>query len=194
MTLAELSALIRSRRSLKPADMNPDHPISREMLLEMLHNATWAPNHGLTEPWRFFIFQGNARQQLADAMGQVYQQTTPPAEFRADKQEKMARNPLSAHTIVAACLKRSVGTKIPELEEIEAVACAVQNLLLSATAAGVGSYWSSPPLLETAQWSQWLGLAPQERCLGLIYLGHRRAGSPIPQGQRRPLEQCIVWK
>lgn len=194
MSLAAASALIRRRRSLKPVDMDPTQPIPRELLLELLTNATWAPNHGLTEPWRFIIYQGEARQQLAQQMQQVYEQTTPAAEYRPDKKEKMGKNPLCAHTVIAACMIRRGGAKIPEQEEIEAVACALQNLLLSATAAELGSYWSSPPLLDTRPWADWLGLGQEDRCVGLIYLGYARAGAPPPQSLRRPVEESILWK
>jgi nitroreductase len=193
MTLSQTTELIRQRRSVKPVDMDPEQHIPRELLVELIENATWAPNHGLTEPWKFVIFQGQQRHILAQQMQSVYTATTPAAEFRQDKAEKMSRNPLCAHTVIAACMLRKGGDKIPAVEELEALACGIQNLMLSATAAGVGSYWSSPPLLGTQAWTQWLGLKSEDRCVGLIYLGYAKATSAKPKSTRSPVEQCMQW-
>jgi len=193
MTLSATTALIRARRSIKPVDMDSARVVDCELLTELIENATWAPTHGLTEPWRFLVFQNEARQRLAHAMQEIYRQTTPPAEFREDKVRKMAENPLLSPVIIVAVMERNGGAKIPEIEEIEAVACALQNLQLSATAAGLASYWSSPPLLGTSQFQDWLGIRPQDRCLGLIYLGWPKPGLTPPRSVRQPVESKIVW-
>jgi nitroreductase len=193
MTLSEASTLIRQRRSLKPVDMDPSQSIDPAVLMELIENATWAPNHGLTEPWKFVIFEAEHRQTLAAKMQEVYAATTPAAEFRQDKMEKMAKNPLCAHTVIAPCMMRRGGAKIPAVEETEAMACALQNLMLSATAAGIGSYWSSPPLLDSAEWQSWLGLGGDDRCVGLIYLGYQRAGTAEPKSQRKPLSESVQF-
>jgi nitroreductase len=80
-----------------------------------------------------------------------------------------------------------------EVEEIEAVACALQNLQLSATAAGLGCYWSTPPLLGTKSFAEWLQIGADDRCVGLIYLGWPRAGLKWPQSVRQPVESKTRW-
>lgn len=191
-SLSQITALIRARRSVKPPDYEGGRPVAAELWSELLENATWAPTHGLTEPWRFHVFEGGARERLADALQQAYRETTPEAEFRGDKFDKLAANPRLAPLVVAIVLERSGGAKVPEIEEVEAVACAVQNLLLSATAAGLASFWSSPPVLDAAPFKTWLGLAGEDRCVGLIYLGWPRVGSPPPRSSRRPLSEKLV--
>jgi nitroreductase len=193
MTLADATTLIRNRRSIKPVDMDPNQPIAPAVLLELIENATWAPNHGLTEPWRFVVFQSEQRQVLSAKMQEVYAATTPTGEFRPDKMEKMGKNPSLAHTVIAACMVRKGGAKIPAVEEMEAVACALQNLMLSASAAGIGSYWSSPPLLDAQSWKDWLKLGEEDRCVGLIYLGHARSGAPVASSQRSPVESAVQY-
>jgi len=193
-THEQISALIRHRRSIKPADMDASRTVERGLLTKILEDATWAPTHGLTEPWRFVVHQGAARQRLAEAMQRVYQATTPASEFREDKMRKMGENPLIAPVVIACVMERRGGAKIPEVEEIEAVACALQNLQLSATAAGLGCYWSSPPLLKTKQFAEWLHIGAEDRCVGLIYLGWPRAGLNWPQGRREPVEAKTVWR
>lgn len=192
-TLAQTTALIRYRRTVKPVDMDPARTIEKTQLLELLENATWAPTHGLTEPWRFIIFQSEARQRLAEGLQTLYRQTTPAAEFREDKLRKMGENPLLAPVTVACVMERRGGDKIPEIEELEAVACALQNLMLSATAAGLGSFWSSPPVLNTAEFQTWLGIRAEDRCVALMYLGWPKPGLNWPRSTRQPIDTKIVW-
>ncbi len=189
----QISALIRHRRSIKPVDMDATREVERALLTTILEDATWAPTHGLTEPWKFIVHQGTARHRLAETMQRTYQATTPANEFREDKMRKMAENPLLARVVIACVMERRGGAKIPEIEEIEAVACALQNLQLSATAAGLGCYWSSPPILITREFSDWLQLSAGDRCVGLIYLGWPRAGLNWPRSVRQPLETKTRW-
>ena len=121
VTLAELTALIRHRRSIKPQDLDPAREVSAELVTELIENATWAPNHGLTEPWRFHVFQGEVRRELVSIMQQTYREVTPPAEFREDKLEKIGTNPLLAPVVIACVMERRGGAKIPAIEEVEAV-------------------------------------------------------------------------
>jgi nitroreductase len=189
----EMTRLIRHRRSIKPVDMDPAREVGHELLMLLLENANFAPTHGLTEPWRFTVFQGEARAELAARMQEVYRQTTPPGEFREDKMVKMGTNPLLAGAVISIGMARQAGGKIPEIEEVEAVACAVQNMHLTASAAGLGAYWSSPPLVETRVFAEWLGLGPNDRCLGLFYVGWPKQGFVWPKAFRRPVEEKLRW-
>jgi nitroreductase len=192
-TPAIITEVIRSRRSIKPFDMDSTREVERALILELLENANHAPTHGLTEPWRFHIFTGEGRRTLAETMARLYRETTPEAEFREDKMRKMSENPLLAGAVIVLGMARRGGAKIPELEEIEAVACAVQNLALSVTSTGLAGYWSSPPLVYTRQFVDWLGLGAEDRCLGLFYLGWPKAGFTPPKATRKPVEEKITW-
>lgn len=191
--LTAAARLIRSRRSIKPADMDADRPVDRALLMELLENANWAPTHGLTEPWRFRVFSGPARRTLAGEMQRIYQEVTPSQNFRADKLEKLGRNPLLAPVVVVVWMERRGGEKIPEIEEIEATACAIHNLTLGATACGLGSFWSTPPLIYSRAFGEWLGIRPEDRCVGVVYLGWLRAGFVWPDSARRPVADKISW-
>jgi len=194
VNLSQASALIRHRRSIKPQDLDPAREMDAALITELIENATWAPNHGLTEPWRFHVFQGEARHALIASMQQAYREVTPAVEFREDKLEKIGTNPLLAPVVIACVMERRGGVKIPEVEEIEAMACALQNLMLSATAAGLGSYWSSPPLVDGGTFRSFLKTGPHDRCVGLIYLGWPREGLNWPRSTRQPVASKIIWR
>jgi len=193
LSLEATSTLIRSRRTVKPADMDAARAIDPALLTELLENASWAPTHGLTEPWRFHVFTGAARARLATDMQRIYREITPADAFRDDKHDKLGKNPLLAPVIIAAIMERRGGDKIPEIEEIEAVACALQNLALSAAAAGLGFFWSSPPLIYDRRFHDWLGIRPEDRCVGLVYLGWPKAGAAQPKSTRTPILEKVTF-
>jgi len=191
--LAVVSGFIRRRRSIKPVDMDSTREVDRALLSAVLENSNWAPTHGMTEPWRFHVFQEAGRHALAETLQRLYREQTPGAEFREEKMRKLGENPLLSPVIMAIVMERQGGAKVPELEEIEAVACAVQNMHITASAAGLAAYWSSPPIVYTRSFADWLGLGPDDRCLGLFYLGWPKANLKWPESSRKPIADKIVW-
>ena len=90
----QLRELISRRRTIKPvrADGSPNYteqPVSDEIVQDLLQNANWAPTHGLTEPWRFTVFTGDARRTLAEFLVAAYQRLTPPDQVRPAKRENL---------------------------------------------------------------------------------------------------------
>lgn len=191
LRLAAANALIRRRRSIKPQDM-ADRSVETRHLAAILENANWAPSHGMTEPWRFFVFTEAGRERLADFCQSLYRRITPEDAFRQDKFDKLRAQPLKAPAVVAIAMKRQAIEKIPEVEEIEAVACAVHNMHLTASALGMAAFWSTPPLVYTDEMRQWLGLAdPRDKCLGFLYLGWPESDT-WPEGRRGDLAEKVV--
>ena len=191
--LLPISEIIRNRRTVKPAVMDAVLEIPRELIDELFENANWAPTHGFTEPWRFKVFAGDTRSELAQTLQDLYAEHTPEDQFREDKLEKLGRNPLLAPLVVAICMRRGDNPKIPVTEEIEAVACAVQNMHLTASAAGLGAFWSSPPILDTDGMRSFLGLRDEDCCLGLFYLGWLKEGEDWPVSSRQPVQEKVEW-
>ena len=192
----QINQLLRTRRTVKPADMDPERTISRAIVETLLENANWAPNHGKTEPWRFRVYAGPAREQLAETLVDLYEQTTPADQRRADKIEKLTRNPVRASHAIAVFRQRHGGGpagKIPELEEVEAVACAVQNLQLSAHAHGLGAFWSTGPMTyDEAATARAFKLEPDWRYLGVVFLGYPNNAEPKP-GACKPVADKTEW-
>ena len=186
-----LQQIIQRRRTVKPHSYNGE-TIDHEIIKDILSSANWAPNHGRTEPWRFKVYSGDGKDKLLELMKDVYTNTSPPEKFNPAKLDKMEVNcRLSSH-IVVIMMKRQEIEKIPELEEIEAVACAVQNLALSATAHNVAGYWSSGSISYSPEIRNAMGLGEKDRVLGFYYLGLTDEEWPI--GRRcSEIDDKVEW-
>ncbi|MBI1224596.1 MAG: nitroreductase [Bacteroidetes bacterium] len=183
-----VSELIRKRRSIFPKTYN-QKPIPKHIVEEILENANWAPTHRFTEPWRFKVLTGPALERLGDYLANFHKNNTPEEQFSEAKFTKSKENPRRSACVIAICLQRDAEERVPEWEELAAVACAVQNMWLTCTAYGIGSYWSTPPAALVAD--EFLGLAEGERCLGLFYMGYHDL--PELPSKRSPISEKITW-
>jgi nitroreductase len=186
MSTTELNELIRNRRSVFPKTYN-SRPIEVEIINQILENANWAPTHKLVQPWKFKVFTGDSLLMLSDYLGDYYKTSTIAEDFNADKHKKSMENPTRSACVIAICMIHD--ERVPEWENIAAVAAAVQNMWLSCTAFGIGSYWSSPAAALDA--TTFLSLEEGERCLGLFYMGYSDA--PLLAGKRSPIEDKVEW-
>lgn len=189
---AALDEIIRNRRTIKPPMMSAE-AVREDDLRAVLENANWAPSHGLTQPWRFKVYRGEARAKLADALGTLYETALAPEEQKEGKADKIRAMARLAPVVILVCMERQKIEKIRELEEIEAVACAVQNMHLTATSRGLGAFWSTPPFLYKPEMNQWLGLAEKDRCLGIFYLGYPAESDKWPKGRRGSIDDKIEF-
>lgn len=188
MTATDVNNLIRQRRSIFP-NMMIDKPISDEIIWELLENANHAPTHRLTEPWRFKIFTGEARARLGQFLADTYKEVTPTEKFKERKYKKTIKKAGQAYTMIAICMKRH--DVVPEFEEVSAVACAVQNIWLSAHVYDIGMYWSSPKYIATKEMNTFLGLNDDESCLGIIYMGYHN--TPELPAKRTSIKEKVDW-
>lgn len=186
----QINQLIRNRRSVFPRQYS-NRIVEREIIEQMLENANWAPTHGKTEPWRFFVFEGKSKTELGELQAELYRELTPTENFQEAKFEKLRTNPQLASHIIAICMKRQELEKIPEIEEIEAVACAVQNMYLTATAYGVGGYWASGGVTYKPEMKEHFGLGEKDKLLGFFYVGY--PDGEVADGKRGAIEDKVVW-
>ncbi|NND99050.1 MAG: nitroreductase [Pirellulaceae bacterium] len=185
-----ITEAIRHRRTVKPKFFD-DRSIDESIIQEMLTNANWAPTHGMTEPWRFHVFAGDARKRLAEFLAATYKELTPPEQFKPNKYEGMSQNALLAQVVIVIGMKRQEIEKISELDELMAVACAVQNMHITAASHGVGAFWSTNVAAVSDQMRDFVGLGPKDRALGLFYLGY--PAGDWPAGQRESIDSKVQW-
>jgi nitroreductase len=182
--------LARSRRSVFPDQFVPGKKAEDEIIRQVLINATWAPNHGQTEPWQFTVFTGEGLKKFATFQSELYKQTAG-AEFVEGKYKKLQQQPLTASHIIAIGMKRTTTKRIPEIEDIEAVACAVQNIYLSVTSYGLGGYWSTGGIAYLEEAKYFFGLTEQDKLLGFFYIGY--IATPSAPAKRQPFEEKVKW-
>jgi nitroreductase len=147
----------------------------------------------LTQPWQFKVFLEDGRSKLADFLGEMYVKLTPQSDFNEVKYTMLKNRPLLAGAVIAVSLKRNPESKISELEEIEAVACAIQNMYLTCTAWGLGGFWSTPKLMYTTEMNRFLGIGEADKCLALFYVGYPKADLEWPKSRRKPIEYYTEW-
>jgi nitroreductase len=156
----ELEEAIRGRRTHKAY---VPKPLERETLEELFDLARWAPNHHLTNPWRFRVLGPEALGRLKRAAG-------PEAAAKLDR----------APTLICASVKLS-GDPVQDEEDLCAAACAVYIVLLAAHAKGLAGYWRTPGVLRTPDGAAAAGMEPGELFVALIHLGHARQEKEPPE-------------
>jgi len=182
-----LSKIIKSRRSIFPASyIQKEIPI--ELIAQLLENANYAPTHKLTQPWRFVVIRKEAKARLGATLGQLYKEQVGTDKFLQKKYDSFAQKTVQADCILAINIQFHPD-KVPNWEEIASVACAVQNIALTAESLNIGAYWSSPPLI--AHLGTFLGLAENEKCFGLFYMGYHE--EKPNEANRTPIIDKIKW-
>jgi nitroreductase len=168
--MTSLSELVRARRTTK---VFGSQPVDRATLEELLELARWAPNHHLTNPWRFYVLGPAALARLKQAAG-------------AEAAAKLDRAP----TLIAAGAAQG-RDPVQDEEDLLAAGCAAFLVLLGAQERGLASYWRTPAVLRTPEGRVALGVPDDVRLIGLLHLGPRRQEQPVPE--RAPLEDVISW-
>ena len=190
----DIDNIIQGRRSSFPAQYSGDK-IPERVVLHLLENANWAPTHYHTEPWRFKVFADGGLNRLMDALAAIYKERTPEEAFSQAKFEKYTdRKSKGSHAIVIV-MKKSLRPDLPEVEEVCATACAVQNMWLTlANYPQYGGYWSTGHLVYTDEFREFLHLEEDEMCLGIFYLGSLREDAREIPGRRGDWNEKVSFQ
>lgn len=188
--LSDTNELIRDRRTIGPEKYS-SRKVHREVVEEILRNGTWAPTHGMTQPWRFKVFIGEGVKRIGERLPIWYKNFIGEEKFSQKKYDKLEARGEKCSVIIAVTMVPDSTGRIPEVEEIEAVACAVQNMYLTCTAHGIGALYSTPGFLYTEEVREFLNLEEGGRVLGLFYLGYPEGD--WPKSHRKPLEYVTEW-
>lgn len=182
--------LARNRRSVFPDQFVPGKKIDDAIIHEIMINALWAPNHGRQEPWQFTVFTGQGLSRLAAFQSELYKKEAGD-QFRELSYIKLQQNPLKASHVIAIGMKRTTSKNIPEIEDIEAVACAVQNIYLSVSVYGLGGYWTTGGITYNENAKSFFELGEHDKLLGFFYIGH--IAIPSAGATRLPVDEKVKW-
>ena len=188
--LSDTNELIRDRRTIGPEKYS-SRKVHREVVEEILRNGTWAPTHGMTQPWRFKVFIGEGVDRIGQKLPVWYKNFVSEEKFSQKKYDKLQSRGGRCSVIIAVTMVPDPNGRIPEVEEIEAIACAVQNMYLTCTAHGIGAKYSTPGYLYTEEVREFLNLEEGGKVLGLFYLGYPEG--EWPKSHRKPLEYVTDW-
>ncbi len=167
----ELEEAIRTRRTHKAY---ASEPLDRELLDELFELARWAPNHHLTNPWRFRVLGPEALARLKATSDD------PVAAAKLDR----------APTLVVVSVTQT-GDPLVDEEDVLAAGTAAYIVLLAAHGRGLAGYWRTPAMLRERAGAAAVGVPPDERVLGLLHLGHPRQEPRVPE--RAPVQDVASY-
>ncbi len=169
-------------------------PLQREKIEQVLESAIHAPNHKITEPWRFHVFEGKGRGEFARARAEmarlIAEDEGEEEEFitgRVSRERKKAfRSP-----VVVAVVSLAGRDEVETLENYGACCAAVQNMQLMAHSLGIGSIWRTGPVAYHPYMREFFGLEEGDKIVAYLYLGYPNMGER-PR-RRRPASERTVW-
>lgn len=181
---------IRSRRSI--FKFKPE-PLSKDVIERVFEAGIWAPNHRMTEPWRFVVLGEQTKETLAHRYSEIQEAKAAAGASDDARQALKAAGYakfMSKPTIVAvACLKD--GDEVKQREDYAAACCAAQNIQLAAWAEGVGMQWSTGPITLEENTYKLLGIDfENEYIIGFFYSGYPEE---ILEPRRKPLAEVLSW-
>ena len=169
-------------------------PVPRDLIERILESAVHAPNHRITEPWRFHVFTGKGRGELARVRAEIARLQ---AEAEGEDEELAAgrisreRKKAFRAPVVVAVICESGRDEVETLENYAACAAAVQNMLLPAHALGLGAMWRTGPVAYHDHMREFLDLEEGDKVVAHLYLGFPDMGAR-PR-RRAPAKEKTVW-
>ena len=182
----ELVELIRSRRSIGKFT---DAPVSLELVQDLLQTAVYAPNHRLTEPWRFVVIAGAAREKYAAIRRDMvldFMRDQGEAE-RKQAAEGTFQKFVNVPVYLLVIMRRHDNPEIDE-EDFAACCCLIQNFLLLAWDHGLGTTWKT--FKNDPRLRSFVGLKANERVVGVVHIGY--SAEEEREGQRNPAHERIT--
>lgn len=187
-TFSAIANTIKKRRSIKAQAMN-GNKIPNGHIAAILELANWAPTHGYTEPWRFVVYENPA--DFCNQHAELYKQNSMGDNFNPAVYNNLQHQGDKVSHIIVAVMKRGDLPKIPAFEEIAAASCAIQNMLLGATALNIASFWSTGGMALRPFMKEFLGFGDDDNVMGILYFGY---ADEQPEGKRNTeIEEKITW-
>jgi len=171
-----------------------DRLVPKQEIEVLLAAALAAPNHHLTQPWRFIILSGDALDELGAAMAERVIEEHQGSADLADKVEKEKSRPKRAPVIITVVYVPSSHPKAIEVEDRYALGAAVENLLLAAKGRNIGASWRTGPAAEDTSVKRFLGLSEGEEIAGFIYIGYPQEGATPPARREQDSATKTIWR
>jgi len=180
----ELRQLIRERRSVHRFQ---DREVPVELMMELLDTAVWAPNHRMTQPWRFIISSGDGRKATAEACRTMNERWEWDPQKKQATGEKYYKKIMSNPMIITVVMKENPYVQVRE-EDYASTSIVIHNLSLLAWEQGIGMVWETYPWLHEEVFRNAVGIQPGERAIGNLHVGYP-AGIPhatprVPASER----------
>ena len=179
----DIYTALRGRRSVNSLS---DAAPARAVIQRIIDAAVWAPNHHMTEPWRFQVLAGRSRAQLGEAVATWLRRERDLTDPATQAEIKGARSRLTRAPVVVVVGQVVADDALTALEDYAACCCATQNLLLAAHAEGLAAKWRTGPMAEAPAAKQFLGLREADRIVAYVYLGYPAANLSEDSRTRRP--------
>ncbi len=176
---------IMTRRSVgKTTGERPD----RATIEKLINAAVAAPNHHLTEPWRFLVLSGSALEELGEAWATGAERE---GKDPAGLKEKALRAP-----VIIVVIEKPKGhlPKVIEVEEHHAVGAAMQNMLLAAHEMGLAAMLRTGPAAHIKECHDFIGLGDDELVAGYVYVGYPPEGFIKAPPRKTPAEELTEWR
>lgn len=183
----DIFELIRERRSVRNYT---DREITRDEIEKLLETVVWAPNHRMTEPWRFHVLGPEARRGWGVALGKRKAKRVADPEAAQAVIEKVANTHEELPAMIAVAIVREENPEIAE-ENYAATYMGIQNLSLAAHAMGFGTQLKTGAVMDDPAARAAVGLPDDERIIAIIEMGERD-GLPDPK-PRKPATERTTW-
>lgn len=186
----EILDAIKTRRSIGKVK---DQMVPKELIEKIIEAGTWAPNRYLTEPWRFFVISGEGRSALSKVMKKIAINSGVDTENEEGKKklEKEINKPFRAPVIIAVAADVTENGKVLRIEELGAVAAAIENMLLAAHGLGLAGYWKTGKACYDPLMKKFFGLNEKDELLAFIYLGYADMEKKAPH--KRLISELTTW-
>jgi len=184
--VSDFDEVMRTRRSIGKVRADS---IERATILELIELATSAPNHHMNEPWRFVVVQDEGRATLGTAHAAAYLRSHPDAT--AEVLTREAARFMRAPVVIVAIVAPASDDPLTIREDRDAVAAAVENLLLAAHARGLGAMWRTGTMADEPELLDALGVVAPQAVVAFIYLGLPAVDPPVRP--RKPVTDVTRW-
>jgi nitroreductase len=183
----DLTEALRARRSIKKF---ADREVTRQQLARLLEAAVLAPNHRLTQPWRFYVLGPKARRAYGEVLGGRKARKVDDPAAAALVREKVVAEHAALPAMIAVAMREDPNPEVRE-EDFAATMMAVQNLALAAVEAGLGTHLKTGAVMQDPGARAAVGVAEGERIVAVVNVGYP-AEPPAPK-PRTPAGELTTW-